>query len=188
MPDAPLLPRQVIENLISQTLIEMRLAVAHLGESVPLLHEMAAWHLGWGNGLDDDLRNRGKFVRPTIALASALAVSNPDRAKLATPLAAAIELLHNFTLVHDDIQDRSQLRRFRPTVWAKWGEAQAINAGDALFAAAHLALLRSAEIGVDAETLVAIIRGFEATTLEIVAGQVLDLQFETQQVFTPTNM
>ncbi len=181
MPDASAEQRQDLENLISQTLDEMRLAVSHLGDSVPLLHEMGAWHLGWGNGLEADQRNRGKFVRPTVALASAVAVGGETGGQHATPLAAAIELLHNFTLVHDDIQDRSHLRRFRPTVWAKWGEAQAINAGDALFAAAHLALLRSADIGVDPAAVVDLVRGFEATTLEIVSGQVLDLQFEQRQ-------
>jgi geranylgeranyl diphosphate synthase type I len=170
-----------LEKLISQTLAEMRLAVSHLEGTDPLLDQMARWHLGWGNGIHDDPRNRGKLVRPTVALSAALAVGGAGRAILATPLAAAIELLHNFTLVHDDIQDQSQVRRFRPTVWAKWGQAQAINAGDALFAAAHLALLRSVEIGVDPAIVVDLIRGFDATTLEIVSGQVQDLQFESRR-------
>ena len=52
-----------------------------------------------------------------------------------------LELIHNFTLVHDDIQDGDATRRHRPTVWAIWGEAQGINAGDGLFATAFMALL-----------------------------------------------
>ena len=56
--------------------------------------------------------------------------------------AAAIELLHNFSLVHDDVEDRDTVRRARPTLWVLWGQAKAINAGDALFALSQLALLQ----------------------------------------------
>ncbi|HRA48266.1 MAG TPA: polyprenyl synthetase family protein [Thermomicrobiales bacterium] len=157
----------------------MRTTVALLGERAPLLQEMAAYHLGWSDEHAQDTRNRGKLMRPAVALASAWAVGGEAVLPAAVPLGAAIELLHNFTLVHDDIQDRSQTRRFRPTVWATWGEAQAINAGDALYAAAHLALLDVEYAGVPAETVLALVRGFDATTIEIVSGQVLDLQFET---------
>ncbi len=107
--------------------------------------------------------------------------------KLAAPLAAAIELLHNFTLIHDDIQDRSPNRRHRATVWRIWGDAQAINAGDALFAIAQRALLRTDTAQVPPETLLHLMDEFNRMTIEIVRGQVLDLEFEGSTSVTPTN-
>jgi len=164
---------------------EMRRAVEHLGETAPLLAEMANYHLGWTDDFAADVRYRGKRIRPLIAMACAAAVGGDEAAVRSAALAAAVELLHNFTLVHDDIQDQSEQRRHRPTVWARWGTAQAINAGDALYAAAHLALLGAAEAGAKAEDVLDLVRGFEATTLEIVSGQVLDLQFESRTDVTP---
>src|SRR5256885_9832149 len=58
----------------------------------------------------------------------------------ALPAAAAIELLHNFTLIHDDIEDQDPARHHRPTVWSVWGVPQAINAGDGMFAVSRLAV------------------------------------------------
>ncbi len=89
-------------------------------------------------------------------------------------------MLHNFTLIHDDIQDQSDLRRHRPTVWSLWDTAQAINAGDALFAAAHMMLIQSRESGLPAETVLELSEALHATTLRIVEGQVLDLGFEAR--------
>jgi geranylgeranyl diphosphate synthase type I len=157
---------------------QMQESVALLGERAPLLREMAEYHLGWSDGMNGEARYRGKMFRPLIAIYACEAVAGPGSGDAALPLAAGIELLHNFTLIHDDIQDNSLSRRHRPTVWARWGEAQAINAGDVLFAAAHLALLESGAKGVPAATVLELLRGFDATTIEIVSGQVLDLQFE----------
>jgi geranylgeranyl diphosphate synthase type I len=101
------------------------------------------YHLGWR---DEQLRvldtpaPAGKRLRPGLALLVCEAASGsiePARAA-----AVALELVHNFSLVHDDVQDRGELRRHRPAVWTLWGAEQAINAGDALFALAQVALLR----------------------------------------------
>jgi geranylgeranyl diphosphate synthase, type I len=165
-------------------LASMRSTVSLLGTRAPLLAEMAEYHLGWTDGYVGEERFRGKMIRPLIAIYASQAVGGKMAAEAAVPLAAAIELLHNFTLIHDDIQDNSPSRRHRPTVWAKWGEAQAINAGDALFAAAHLALLGAVDSGTPAQVVVDLVRGFDATTIEIVSGQVLDLQFEERQNVT----
>jgi len=98
----------------------------------------------------------------------------------ALPAGAAVELMHNFTLIHDDIEDRDETRRGRPTVWTLWGEAQGINAGDALFALAHLALLRLSERSVPAETVVTALRLFNRTELTLTSGQHLDIGFESR--------
>jgi len=116
---------------------EMRQAVGeptHPGEQ--LFYGMLMYHLGWADAQLRPARvDAGKRIRPMLCLL-ACAAGGGDPAQ-ALPAAAAIELLHNFSLIHDDIQDRSETRRGRPTVWALWGVAQAINAGDALFVIAH---------------------------------------------------
>lgn len=172
------------EYWAERCLARMRATVEILGARAPLLAEMAEYHLGWSDGVTSEERFRGKMVRPMIAIYASQAIGGTDAGERAVPLAAAIELLHNFTLIHDDIQDNSPSRRHRPTVWARWGEAQAINAGDALFAAAHLALLDAADAGTPPQVVIDLIRGFDATTIEIVSGQVLDLQFEERQDVT----
>jgi geranylgeranyl diphosphate synthase type I len=163
----------------------MRAAVDHLDGDMPLLAGMGRYHLGW---VDRDFApaanvDQGKRMRPEIALLCCQAAGGALES--AAPLAAAIELLHNFTLVHDDIQDRAPKRRHRDTVWANWGESQAINAGDALFAAAHLALFESRRAGVAAECVLTVAEAFNRMAIEIVAGQVADLSFETRSDVRP---
>ena len=127
--------------------------------------------------------SQGKRLRPAVAmLACAAAGGDPRRA---VPVAAAIEMLHQFTLVHDDIQDDSPLRRGRRTVYRIWGVNQAINAGDAMHAAATMALYRLAEAGVDPDVTLRLAADFGRMTVEIVRGQVLDLQFEGRADVTP---
>jgi len=96
----------------------------------------------------------------------------------ALPLAAAIQLIHDFSLIHDDIEDNSSTRRGRPTVWKLWGVPQAINTGDGLFTIAHLALHRLADAGVAPEVTVEVLRRFGSTILTLCEGQFLDLSYE----------
>lgn len=146
------------------------------GRDLPL-YGVVRYHLGWAESdFQPAAFDPGKRIRPLICLLSCLAAGgDPVRA---VPVAAAIELLHNFTLIHDDIQDRSETRRHRPTVWTLWGEGQAINAGDALFALSQIALLRSMDVQVPPEIVTRLAAEFNATTLRIAEGQVLDLGFE----------
>jgi geranylgeranyl diphosphate synthase, type I len=103
----------------------------------PEIHQMMAYHLGWeGEGAGPEAQ--GKRIRPLLVLLAAEAAGGMWQKAL--PAAAAVELLHNFSLIHDDIQDNSPLRRNRPTVWVKWGTAQAINAGDVMFTLAFMAI------------------------------------------------
>ncbi len=163
---------------------EMRAAVgepAHPAER--LFYGMLAYHLGWA---DEQLRpaqaDAGKRIRPLLCLlACAACGGDPARA---LPAAAAIELLHNFSLIHDDIQDGSATRRGRPTVWALWGIPQAINAGDALFTIAHQALWRLRERGVPADRILEVAERFDAACLMLTRGQHLDLAFESAERVT----
>lgn len=146
------------------------------GRDLPL-YGMVRYHLGWA---ESDFRlaafDPGKRIRPLICLLSCSAAGG-DPAQ-AVPVSSAIELLHNFTLVHDDIQDRSETRRHRRTVWSLWGDGQAINAGDALFALSQIALLRSTDCHVPPDIVTRLAVEFNATTMRIAEGQVLDLGFE----------
>ncbi len=141
------------------------------------LHRMLRYHLGW-----EDAEGRptpsegGKALRPTICLLACEAAGGDYRAAL--PAAAGVELIHNFSLVHDDIQDRDTERRHRPAVWSVWGEAQAINAGDALLTVGRLAVLSLGAGGVPAARVVEAARTLDECTLEMVEGQALDLSFE----------
>jgi geranylgeranyl diphosphate synthase type I len=168
---------------------ELRATIDQLEGMAPLLSRMARFHLGWvdpaGAPTDEATRRtvQGKRIRPRLAFLSCAAVHGDPAA--AAPLAAAIELLHNFTLIHDDIQDRSPNRRHRATVWRIWGDAQAINAGDALFAMAQRTLLRTNRDAIGADVLLRLIDEFNRVTVEIVRGQVLDLEFENQDSVSP---
>ena len=168
---------------------ELQVSLSQLEGRAPLLSRMAQYHLGWidpaGEPTDPEIRFavQGKRIRPQLAFMSCVAVGGDPA--VAAPLAAAIELLHNFTLIHDDIQDRSPNRRHRATVWRIWGDAQAINAGDALFADAQRTLLRTGTTAIPAETLLHLVDEFNRITIEIVRGQVKDLEFEQQGSVSP---
>lgn len=143
------------------------------GEDPPVLYRMIRYHLGWEDSEGRSSEHRGKAIRPTLCLLACEATGGDWR--VALPAAAAVELVHNFSLIHDDIQDRDRERRHRPTVWAVWGEGQAINAGDALLALARLAVLG---LQAPAETVVEAARILDKRTLEMVEGQVMDMGSE----------
>ncbi len=174
----------VTDFLASVELIMVELLNSHeqstkhiFGDHDLPLYGMARYHLGWATSAFEPTRlDPGKRIRPLVCLhACGAAGGEPD---VAAPAGAAIELLHNFTLVHDDIQDKSDTRRHRPTVWSLWGPSQAINVGDAIFALGQLALLKVVERGVPYDRLEQLMRGYNEVTLRIVEGQVLDLGFE----------
>lgn len=144
------------------------------------VRDMMAYAMGWeGEGSGEGAR--GKRIRPLLVLLSTEAAGGNWRNAL--PAAAAVELIHNFSLIHDDIEDESTLRRGRPTVWVKWGRAQAINAGDAMFAAAHLTALRLADtIGVSAGLAAAEL--LQQTCLLLTGGQYLDMAYEQRSDLT----
>lgn len=135
---------------------------------------MMAYHLGWVDASFSPQPGRaGKSIRPVLCLllAEALGGSAADCAALA----AGIELLHNFTLIHDDIEDRSPTRRGRPAAWMLWGEAQAINTGDGLYALTHLVWLGTPLARRDPAGFIEILSSLERTILALCEGQYLDI-------------
>lgn len=156
---------------------DLRAVLAPPVGSPPLFYRMLHYHMGWVEG-DGAARptSSGKRIRPVLCLLCAEAAGGD--AGLARPPAAAVELIHNFSLLHDDVQDASPTRRSQPTVWSIWGEAQAINAGDALFALAHLAIPRLAAGRLSGETQIRMTTILDETCLELTRGQHLDMSFE----------
>lgn len=153
-------------------------SILHLLEHKPDgLYQMVRYHFGWADEQGRPLpRALGKAIRPTLCLLACEATGGAWERAL--PAAAALELVHNFSLIHDDIQDGDRERHHRPTVWALWGQAQAINAGDAAFALSGVAVQQLLEQGFPAETVLHIWQLLNAATLRLVEGQYLDLAFE----------
>ena len=149
----------------------MRSAVAQLD---PASHAAASYHLGWTDAVGAPSVGGGKALRPALALLSAeLAGAS---AETAIPGAVAVELVHNFSLLHDDVMDGDTQRRHRATVWSLWGEPCAILTGDALLVLAQQVLLDSGSRHAPAAARLLLL----AATQELVRGQVEDLAFETR--------
>ena len=148
---------------------------AAVGRLDPRTYRVAAYHLGW---TDEEGRPRrapvGKALRPALALLSARAAVAPPESAL--PGAVAVELVHAFSLLHDDIMDGDRTRRHRPAAWTVFGEASAILAGDALLALAGEVLLEAPGQG-SAKAA----RALAAATRRLIAGQSLDMDFETRR-------
>lgn len=166
-------------NLIEGALREA-LAVPH--PALSRFYGMMQYHLGW---VDRDLREvesykSGKRLRPLLTLLACEAAGGEVRQAL--PAAVAVELVHNFSLIHDDIEDRSEFRRHRESVWYLWGDAHAINVGDGLFALARLHLERLLDTGVPPVRVASVFHALDAACLALTEGQFLDMQFETADI------
>jgi geranylgeranyl diphosphate synthase type I len=137
---------------------------------------MFAYQLGWMGGSTSQ-KSQGKRIRPLLVLLACHAVGGEWQKAL--PAAAAVELLHNFSLIHDDIQDHSDTRRGQPTVWVKWGEALAINAGDAMLTVSHLSLMRLNN-HFNSSTMIKAVQILQEACLNLTRGQFLDISFEEE--------
>jgi geranylgeranyl diphosphate synthase, type I len=145
---------------------------AAIGRLAPSVGNVVAYHLGWIEA-DGSARegSTGKAIRPALAILSARSVGADDR--VGVPGALAVELVHNFSLLHDDVMDGDRERRHRPTAWTVFGTSAALLAGDALLALAFGSML-------DVEPLrsQAAQRALAAATQRLIVGQVDDLDFE----------
>ena len=154
---------------------EMRAAVK-LGGLPTAFNAMLRYHLGFANADGSPSRvASGKRIRPVLLLLACEACGGS--AEQALPAAAAVELLHNFSLIHDDIEDGDAVRRGRPALWKLHGVPHGINAGDAMFAQAHKAL---EQLLAPAERVLRSLRAFDAMCLHLTVGQHLDISFESR--------
>lgn len=172
--------RRMMHEMLPLVEREMKVVLgAPESGSANLFYQMMHYHMGWlDEGLNHTRGNGGKGIRPVLTLLSAEAAG--DAWQRAIPAAAAVELLHNFTLIHDDIEDNSSTRRGRPTVWQLWGVPQAINTGDSMFALAHTALYRLLELDVEADVVVHAAERFDETCMALTLGQHRDMNYESQ--------
>ena len=148
-------------------------------------YTLIRYHLGWADQRGATARSaisRGKAMRPTLCLFACEALeTDPDRA---LPAAAALELIHNFSLIHDDIQDQDVERRHQPTVWSIWGVPKALVAGDAMQSVGDVCLLNTSRYGVPPQTVLKISNILTSSYLEMIQGQCLDLGFESSTTIT----
>ena len=138
------------------------------------------YHMGWADrDGQDSVATQGKRLRPTMTLLGADAVGGD--ARLAVPVAVALELVHNFSLIHDDIEDRDRFRHHRPTIWVVWGDETAIVSGNSMLKLADRATRVLLELGVSPRMSMQVQRSIAATCLRMIEGQFLDIDFETQE-------
>jgi geranylgeranyl diphosphate synthase type I len=155
----------------SRELVEPALKAA-VGTLPASMRRIAGYHLGWWDRHGTVVKaSNGKAIRPTLVLLSSAVVGGSPRE--AVPAAVAVELVHNFSLLHDDVMDGDLTRRHRPTAWSVFGIGSAILAGDALLTLALDVLAASghpaASVGM---------RTLSAAVQELVDGQCTDMDFE----------
>lgn len=137
--------------------------------------------MGWEDAAGGAMSTGGKRIRPALCLFAADLFGGTPEAAL--PGAVAVELVHNFSLVHDEVQDRDAERHHRPTVWAIHGEGQAINAGDYLITRAIDALVSSDR---PADRIARALRILNDAMARMIAGQWADISFESRFDVTET--
>ena len=141
------------------------------------VYDMLRYFMGWtdveGN---PTVAVGGTALRPTLCLFACEAVGGS--VKQAMPAAVALELIHIFSLIHDDIQDRDEIRRHRPTLWAVWGIPKSLEAGNVLRVVADSSLRSLVSEGVTQSQALAGVNLLTQAYLEMIEGQYLDLSYE----------
>ncbi len=158
-----------------------------LSDAPNFMHGVISYHFGW---VDQDFQpatvSRGKMFRPTINLLVFEALTGDHRGAL--PVAASIEMIHNFSLLHDDIEDGDIERRGRPTAWTIWGQPLIINVGDYLYSLAYKTMYGLDEEKFSPETRLTVFKLMNDTCLDLTKGQDLDMRFETMGANVSTEM
>jgi geranylgeranyl diphosphate synthase type I len=162
-------PGYDLAELIAATENEILSLVRDRDPSTHGVYEMVRYHLG----LDGAGAPTGKRMRPLLGLLAYASITGEYEPAL--PGAAAVELGHNFSLVHDDIEDGDVERRHRPTLWAKHGIPQAINAGDMLFSLSRVALHRLTALGFSDTKVLRLMRLYDTTCVALCEGQYIDI-------------
>jgi geranylgeranyl diphosphate synthase type I len=163
------LPDLDLSELIADTEREILRLVQDRDASTHGLYEMVRYHLA----LDGTGANGGKRMRPVLGLLAYASIAGEHARAL--PGAAAVELGHNFSLVHDDIEDGDLERRHRPTLWTVRGIPQAINTGDTLFSLSRIALHRLTDLGFSDAKVLRLMRLYDETCLALCEGQYIDI-------------
>src|SRR5712692_708517 len=179
------MPMQELDNLINERIAwvdgEMRALLRPAAEE-PTVYPMLRYHLGWTDAqgkavtVAEARRFGGKRLRGVLAILACEACGGEG--PVAVPAGAAIELIHNFSLIHDDIEDEDEERRHRPTVWRLWGVPQAINAGSLMQALVNRAALGLADRGAPLSAVLDVMRLLTDTIVRMTEGQCMDMAFQ----------
>ncbi|HET7327753.1 MAG TPA: polyprenyl synthetase family protein [Nocardioidaceae bacterium] len=167
---APTVPASMFDDAYRFTEPALRAALDRLDSQTRLV---CGYHLGLWDADGGPGAGRGKGLRPALAILSARAAGAP--AERAVPAAVACELVHNFSLLHDDVMDGDTTRRHRPTAWVRFGVPAAILAGDAMLSLANEILVQAPE-----QTVAWAVRCLNTTTRRLIQGQAADLAFESR--------
>ena len=165
--------------------VEGELARSAVGSESAGIYILLKYHMGWsdrwGNRAGSPI-SQGKALRPTLCLFACEALSQDITRAVAA--AAALELIHNFSLIHDDIQDQDEERRHQPTVWQVWGAPKALVAGNAMQCAGDLALLSTDYQDPSSEIPIRVSQLLTDNYLDMIEGQCLDLSYESKLAIT----
>jgi geranylgeranyl diphosphate synthase type I len=153
---------------------EIKAVLTQAEPALQPFYGMMLYHLG----LEEERTGTGKRLRPLLLVLLYESLTRDPSPSL--PAAAAVELLHNFTLIHDDIEDQDPTRRHRPTVWSVWGVPQAINAGDGMYATSRLAVHRLRGRGSPAERVLEFASLLDQACVQVCEGQFLDISYESR--------
>jgi geranylgeranyl diphosphate synthase type I len=159
-----------LATLLADTEAEISRLVSKTDPATAGVYEQCRYHLGL-----DGSGSSGKRMRPLLGLLAYASITGDHRRAL--PGAAAVELGHNFSLVHDDIQDGDVERRHRPTLWTIHGIPQAINTGDMLFSLSRIALHRLTDLGFPDRTVLRLMRLYDQTCVALCEGQYIDMRW-----------
>lgn len=145
----------------------------------PAVYDMLRYYMGWADTDGNPIvATEGKFLRPTLCLFACQVTGGSI--EQAMPAAVALELIHNFSLIHDDIQDQDETRHHRKTLWPLWGIPKSLVAGNVLRVVADSSLESLIKRGVEPETALGVASLLTEAYLEMIEGQYLDLSFEGQ--------
>ncbi|MEO5963817.1 MAG: polyprenyl synthetase family protein [Candidatus Limnocylindrales bacterium] len=158
-----------LDQMLADTESEILRVVSDHDPSTVGVYEMIRYHLG----LDGSAGPRGKRMRPLLGLLAYASIAGEHSRAL--PGAAAVELGHNFSLVHDDIEDGDVERRHRPTLWSLHGVPQAINTGDLIFSLSRVALHRLTDLGFSDRKVLRLMRLYDETCVLLCEGQYIDI-------------
>lgn len=166
-------------------MVEQELSQAVPASSDTDLTTLMQYHLGWVDPTGASAAtpsSQGKALRPTLCMFACEALQGDLRQAL--PAAAALELIHNFSLIHDDIQDQDLERRHQTTVWGLWGIPKALVAGDSMQSLGDLEMLSCNNSSVAPLVTLKVSEILTESYLEMIEGQCLDLGFESKDDIT----
>ena len=175
----------VVPPMLERYLLQLNSNLTRtLSQGNPSLLKMLHYHMGWVNRDGLPIKGvSGKGMRPALCLFTCQALGGS--LLHAMPAAVALELVHNFSLIHDDIQDGDEERHSRPTLWAVWGQSKALIAGNLMRTVADLSLLQFEENVITVGKNVGALIILTGRYLEMIEGQFLDLSFERRLDVSP---